>query len=57
MGYAAGRMAESLKAKGATLVMAPQPFYVKGKEGPLKEGKLERPATWPGGLLGKQGEQ
>ena len=45
------------RKNGATLVMAPQPFYVKGKEGPLKEGELERAATWARGLLGKQGEQ
>ena len=45
-GYAAGKIANSLKRKGGTLILSPEPFFVKGKEGPLKEGELERAATW-----------
>lgn len=45
-GYAAGKIAESLKAKGATLTASPEAFFVKAKEGPLKEGELERAAIW-----------
>jgi flavodoxin I len=45
-GYAAGRIAGSLKRKGGTLVASPQGFFVKGTEGPLKEGELERAAVW-----------
>ena len=45
-GYAAGRIAKSLKKKGGTLVLSPEAFYVKGTEGPLKEGELERAAAW-----------
>jgi len=45
-GYAAGRIAKSLKKKGGTLVLSPQAFYVEGTEGPLKEGELERAAAW-----------
>ena len=45
-GYAAGKIANSLKRKGGTLISSPEPFFVKGKEGPLKEGELERAATW-----------
>ncbi len=45
-GYAAGRIAGSLKRKGGTLVASPQGFFVKGTEGPLKEGELERAAGW-----------
>ena len=45
-GYAAGRIADSLKKKGGTLILSPEGFFVKGKEGPLKEGELERAATW-----------
>ena len=45
-GYAAGRIATGLKGKGGTLVVAPQGFFVKGREGPLKEGELERAAAW-----------
>jgi hypothetical protein len=45
-GYAAGRMAESLKKKGVSLVVPPEGFFVKDREGPLKEGELERAADW-----------
>ncbi len=45
-GYAAGKIADSLKRKGATLVASPEAFFVKGKEGPLKDGELERAASW-----------
>jgi len=45
-GYAADRIAGSLKAKGGTLVLSPEGFFVKGKEGPLKEGELEHAASW-----------
>ena len=45
-GYAAGKIADSLKKKGGTLILSPEGFFVKGKEGPLKEGELERAASW-----------
>ncbi|HLE81662.1 MAG TPA: flavodoxin family protein [Dehalococcoidia bacterium] len=45
-GYAAGRIAGSLKTKGGTLILSPEGFFVKGTEGPLKEGELERAASW-----------
>ena len=45
-GYAAGRIANSLKGKGGALPLPPQAFFVKGREGPLKDGELERAATW-----------
>jgi len=45
-GYAAGRIASSLKKKGANLVAEPEGFFVLGTKGPLKEGELERAATW-----------
>lgn len=45
-GYAAGRIADNLKKKGGNLVLPPEPFYVQGKEGPLKDGELERAAEW-----------
>jgi len=45
-GYAAGRIADSLKRKGGTLIAPPEGFFVKGREGPLKEGELERAASW-----------
>ena len=45
-GYAAGRIAKALKKKGGNLVKDPEPFYVAGTEGPLKEGEVERAAAW-----------
>jgi flavodoxin len=45
-GYAAGKIADSLKRKGGTLILSPQGFFVRGKEGPLKDGELERAASW-----------
>jgi flavodoxin I len=45
-GYAAEKIADSLKTKGGTLILPPVGFFVKGKGGPLKEGELERSANW-----------
>jgi flavodoxin I len=50
-GYAAGKIAEKVKALGATLVAEPEGFIVKGKKGPLAEGELERAAAWAKSLL------
>jgi len=50
-GYAAGRIAGSLKKNGAILIASPEAFFVKGKEGPLKEGELERAASWAKEIL------
>ncbi len=46
LGYAAGRIAKGLQGKGGQLVAPPEGFIVKDKEGPLKEGELERAAAW-----------
>lgn len=45
-GNAAGRIARNLKGKGGNLVAPPEGFFVEGTEGPLKEGELERAASW-----------
>ena len=45
-GYAADRIAKNLKDKGANLVVPAEAFFVTGKEGPLKDGELERAAAW-----------
>ncbi len=50
-GFAADRIAKNLKDKGANLVVPPEGFYVAGKEGPLKEGELERAAAWAKTLI------
>jgi flavodoxin len=51
-GYAAGRIAASLKRKGGLLSAAPVGFIVEGREGPLRAGELERAAAWGAGLVG-----
>jgi flavodoxin I len=45
-GYAAGRIGKTLEKMGGTLIASPEGFFVKGTEGPLKEGELERAAQW-----------
>jgi len=49
-GYAAPRIAEALKKKGGNLVVLPEGFLVKDKEGPLLEGELERASAWAKGI-------
>ena len=53
-GYGAGKIADNLKKRGSNLIVAPEPFFVKGREGPLKEGELERAAAWAKGILEKK---
>lgn len=50
-GYAAGRIADSLKDKGGHLAALPEGFIVMGIKGPLKPGELERAAVWAQGIL------
>jgi flavodoxin I len=45
-GYAARRIGEMLKKKGGELVVPPEGFFVRGEQGPLVEGELERAAEW-----------
>ena len=45
-GYAAPRIDQALRKKGGNLAVPPEGFFVKDKEGPLKEGELERAASW-----------
>jgi len=45
-GYAAGKIGKKLKSMGGNLVVTPEPFFVEGTKGPLKEGELERAAGW-----------
>jgi flavodoxin len=50
-GYAAGKIGRNLKSKGGNLIVPPEPFFVRGTRGPLKEGELERAAGWAEGLV------
>ena len=45
-GSAANVMAGKLREKGSSLLVAPESFFVKGTEGPLRDGELERASTW-----------
>ncbi len=49
-GYAAKPIADRLQRKGGQLALSPEGFIVKGTEGPLAEGELERAAAWAKGL-------
>lgn len=44
--YAAERIAKDLTKKGGRLVAEPEGFIVEQKEGPLKQGELERASQW-----------
>jgi flavodoxin len=45
-GSAAKVMAGKLREKGVSLLVEPESYFVEGTEGPLREGELERAATW-----------
>jgi flavodoxin len=45
-GNGAKKIAAALRKSGATLVSEPIGFFVKGKEGPLFDGELEKAAAW-----------
>ncbi|MFA6027867.1 MAG: flavodoxin family protein [Patescibacteria group bacterium] len=49
--FPAPRMAKVLQAKDGNLAAEPEGFIVKGKEGPLIEGELERAEKWGKKLL------
>ncbi len=48
--YAAERIAKALVKKGGRLVTEPEGFIVEQKEGPLKQGELERARNWAKGI-------
>ncbi len=51
-GYAAPRIARRLEKSGGKLAAPPEGFVVKGMEGPLVDGELERAADWAIGIVG-----
>ena len=53
-GFAAGRIADALKDKGANLIAPAEPFWVKATKGPLAEGELERAIAWGKSLMEKK---
>jgi flavodoxin len=46
IGYAAPKVAKTLRAKGGKLLAPPEGFIVDDKEGPLKPGEVERATSW-----------
>lgn len=52
LGYAAPKISASLEAKGGQVVRPPEGFIVKGTEGPLEEGELERATSWGRQVVG-----
>jgi flavodoxin len=54
-GYAAGRIVDNLKSKGGALAAEPEGFIVKGRQGPLAEGEIERAKAWAESILPQKG--
>ena len=55
LGFASPRMAKTLRGCGGRQVREPEGFVVLDREGPLKEGEVERAAAWATQL--RPGEQ
>ena len=53
-GYAAKKISDKLRKKGGKPAVPPEGFFVKGNEGPLKEGELERAADWAKQIIAAQ---
>ncbi|UCE98178.1 MAG: flavodoxin family protein [Dehalococcoidia bacterium] len=53
-GFAAGKIANSLKALGGNL-QAVEGFFVLGGKGPLKEGEIERASDWAKKIVNRRG--
>lgn len=53
-GYAAKPISDRLVKKAGQLITPPEGFFVKGTEGPLIEGELERATNWAKQILAKQ---
>jgi flavodoxin len=53
-GVAAPKIAKALQQKGGIPAGKPEGFYVRGGEGPLKDGEIGRAAAWAQGLVGGQ---
>ncbi len=51
-GYAAEPLHKMMIKKGSTSVIKPEGFYVKGNEGPMYDGELERVSAWADSIRG-----
>jgi len=45
-GDAAKKIAKALENAGAEIIVGPQGFFVKGREGPLLDGEIEKASQW-----------
>jgi flavodoxin I len=54
LGYAAGRIARQLEAKGGRLIEQPHGFFVQDKEGPLSPGETDRAWAWASTIVHAQ---
>lgn len=45
-GDAAKKISKSLENAGAKIIIEPQAFFVKGREGPLLDGEIEKASEW-----------
>ena len=52
LGFAAAPISARLGKKGGTVVIGPEGFVVVDREGPLKEGELERANEWARRIAG-----
>ena len=52
-GYAAGKIADALKKKGAKVKGSPEGFFVTGGQGPLADKEIERAAAWAKNMAAK----
>jgi flavodoxin len=50
IGYAAPRILKALEARGGRVAATAEGFIVTGKEGPLRDGEIERAAQWAAAL-------
>ncbi len=54
-GHAAPKIADKLEKKGGTLRGTPEGFIVEDKEGPLRDGEMERAVEWARGIAAGRG--
>lgn len=52
-GYAAPKIAETLVKIDGRLIVPAEGFYVTGREGPLKEGEIDRATKWANEIIAK----
>lgn len=51
IGYAAPKMYRLLRQRGGQMIGHPEGFAVEGKEGPLRQGELDRAKHWAESLV------